>query len=75
MTADSPALPMNERHSIKSMFKKAVKGDPRRLHAAIGCFAMLSIGTLPTLFSNPLQYFMGLVYCLIFSAAIAWLIF
>ncbi|MFH1215619.1 MAG: hypothetical protein V1706_03855 [Pseudomonadota bacterium] len=61
--------------SLKNKLKQSIRSDKRRLQAGIGCFAMLSIGTLPTLFTNPFQYIMGLVYCLIFSAAIAWLIF
>ena len=28
---------------------------------------MLAIGTLPTLFSNPLEYLIGLGFCLVFS--------
>jgi len=32
---------------------------------------MLAVGTLPTLFSNPLEYLMGLGYCLLFSIGIA----
>ena len=31
---------------------------------------MLAVGTLPILFSNPLEYLMGLGFCLFFSVAI-----
>ncbi|MFZ5766526.1 MAG: hypothetical protein ACOY4H_13150 [Thermodesulfobacteriota bacterium] len=56
-------------------WRKIIAADRRRARAGIGCFVMLAIGTLPTLFSNPLQYLAGLFYCLLFSLAIAWLIF
>ncbi len=32
---------------------------------------MLAIGTSPTLFSNPAEYLLGLVFCLFTSIAIA----
>lgn len=37
----------------------------------MGCFAILAIGTSPTLFSDPLEYLMGLGFCLFISVAIA----
>jgi hypothetical protein len=45
--------------------------DNRRYKTAAGCFALLAVGTLPTLFSNPAEYFMGLGFCLIFAIGIA----
>ncbi|MFZ5758711.1 MAG: hypothetical protein ACOY32_03660 [Thermodesulfobacteriota bacterium] len=57
------------------LWRKIVAADRRRVKAGIGCFVMLAIGTLPTLFSDPLQYLTGLFYCLLFSLIIAWLIF
>jgi len=49
--------------------------DKKQYKTALGCFAMLAVGTLPTLFSNPLEYLMGLGYCLLFSIGIAILLF
>lgn len=37
----------------------------------MSCFALLSLGTLPNIFINPMQYFMGLVFCFFISVALA----
>ncbi|MFZ5771206.1 MAG: hypothetical protein ACOY4W_07240 [Thermodesulfobacteriota bacterium] len=58
----------------KQMVKRTRWRDSKQYRTAAGCFALLAIGTLPTLFSNPLEYLMGLGYCLLFSVGIALLL-
>lgn len=53
------------------MTKRTRLRDKKQFKTALGCFALLAIGTLPTLFANPLEYLMGLGYCLLFSIGIA----
>ncbi|MBU4262118.1 MAG: hypothetical protein KKC76_09635 [Proteobacteria bacterium] len=53
------------------MVKRTRLRDKKQYKTALGCFALLAVGTLPTLFSNPLEYLMGLGYCLVFSIGIA----
>ncbi|MEW6290008.1 MAG: hypothetical protein AB1545_09150 [Thermodesulfobacteriota bacterium] len=53
------------------MTKSTRLRDKKQFKTALGCFALLAIGTLPTLFANPLEYLMGLGYCLLFSIGIA----
>jgi len=48
--------------------------DGKRFKTASACFLLLAIGTLPTFFSNPVEYFMGLGYCLLFSCGIAFVL-
>ena len=38
---------------------------------ARGIFAMLAIGTVPSLFSNPIHYFLGLLICAGIAFALA----
>ncbi len=40
-----------------------VKKNKEVVRVGRGIFIMLAIGTLPTLFSNPTQYIIGLVIC------------
>jgi hypothetical protein len=49
--------------------------DKKQYKTALGFFVLLASGTLPTLFANPLEYLMGLGYCLLFSIGIAILLF
>jgi hypothetical protein len=53
------------------MVKRTRLRDKKQYKTALGCFALLAVGTLPTLFSNPLEYLLGLGYCLVFSIGIA----
>jgi len=53
------------------MVKRTRLRDKKQYKTALGCFALLAVGTLPTLFTNPLEYLMGLGYCLVFSIGIA----
>lgn len=53
------------------MVKRTRLRDKKQFKTALGCFALLAVGTLPTLFSNPLEYLLGLGYCLVFSIGIA----
>jgi hypothetical protein len=46
----------------------------KRQKTALGCFILLALGTLPTLFANPVEYFMGLGFCLLFSVGIAFVL-
>lgn len=57
--------------SNKQMGKETRLRDRKQFKTAAGSFALLAIGTLPTLFTNPLEYLMGLGYCLLFSVGIA----
>jgi len=53
------------------MVKRTRLRDRKQYKTALGCFALLAVGTLPTLFANPLEYLLGLGYCLLFSIGIA----
>ena len=53
------------------MVKRTRLRDSKQYKTALGCFALLAVGTLPTLFANPLEYLLGLGYCLLFSIGIA----
>ncbi len=39
-----------------------------------GIFVMLAIGTLPSLFINPGQYFFGLLVCAGLASGLAWVL-
>ncbi len=39
-----------------------------------GIFVMLAIGTLPSLFINPGQYFFGLLVCGVLASGLAWVL-
>jgi hypothetical protein len=45
--------------------------DGKRCKTALGCFLLLAIGTIPTFFSNPVEYLLGLGWCLLFSIGLA----
>jgi hypothetical protein len=52
------------------MYDELVK-NKKTTQFTISCFALLSLGTLPSLFMNPMQYFLGLVFCFFLSVALA----
>ena len=54
----------------KSGMEKRTPLRNKHYKTAAGSFALLAVGTLPTLFSNPLEYLMGLGFCLLFAIGI-----
>ncbi|MCB2183374.1 MAG: hypothetical protein KQH63_15175 [Desulfobulbaceae bacterium] len=58
-------------YPLSSLMMRIILKLTKKQKTALGCFTMLAIGTGPTLFSNPLEYFLGLGFCLFASIAIA----